>query len=86
MAATTQLQDALSAIDPRRNSRPEPRPVTREVSIAMVAAGQAFDLMAMRRQLDVRADEKLIKAIAHAEAALVAVQMVADSRRVRKVA
>lgn len=86
MATATQLQDALSAIDPRRNSRAEPRPATHEVSIATVAAGQAFDLMAMRRQLDVVADRKLVEALANAEAALVAVQLAADARRVRKAA
>lgn len=84
--AQQQLEAALTPHLLRRNALPTPATVTREVSIATVAAGQAFDLMAMRRQLDAEVDRKLVEALAHAEAALVVVQLVADGRRVRKAA
>lgn len=65
-----------------RNSLPEARAPKREVSVATSATRMAYELRAIRAQLNAKADAALIQAIAAAEGALIGVQIEAGAVRV----
>lgn len=65
-----------------RNSLPEAHAPKREVSVATSATRMAYELRAIRAQLNAKADAALIQALAAAERALIGVQIEAGAVRV----
>lgn len=84
-AQPTEMFAALNAamgIKTGRNSKPEAHAPKREVSVATSATRMAYELRAIRAQLNAKADAALIQAIAAAEGALIGVQIEAGAVRV----